>query len=131
MYHLLSLYSAAMQNYWYWGFALGQPPNAKICVGDINMLVSKNVNICVTPNANFKICITPKPLTPTRVSGINFRVDHVQFMLFVLIPFALGTQSEPSLQWNMGFRVFTQRESQIYHLRFSIRPTNIHPYLET
>ena len=33
----------------------------------------------------------------------NFRVGHVPFMLFVLISFALVTQREPSLQWNMGF----------------------------
>ena len=26
-------------------------------------------------------------------------------MLFVLIAFALGTEREPSLQWNMGFKI--------------------------
>ena len=33
----------------------------------------------------------------------NFRIGHVHFMLFVLISFALVTQREPSLQWNMDF----------------------------
>ena len=35
----------------------------------------------------------------------NFRVGHAHFMLFVLISFALVTQREPSLQWNMGLNV--------------------------
>ena len=42
-----------------WGIALGQSPNAKNCVGNTNMLVSKNAKICVTSNAKPKICVTP------------------------------------------------------------------------
>ena len=38
----------------------------------------------------------------------TFRVGHVHFMLFVLISFVLGTQREPSLQWNMGWRVYSR-----------------------
>ena len=34
------------------GRRVGQCPQCKICVGDTNMLVSKNAKICVTPNAN-------------------------------------------------------------------------------
>ena len=34
----------------------------------------------------------------------NSGVGHVHFMLFVLITFALGSQREPSFQWNMGLR---------------------------
>ena len=56
---VLSLYSTATQKYWRWGYALGQPPNVKICVGSTNMLVSKNAKVCVTPNAKPKICVTP------------------------------------------------------------------------
>ena len=36
-----------MQNYW------------NICIGDTNMLVSKNAKICLTPKAKHKICVTP------------------------------------------------------------------------
>ena len=46
---VISLYSSATQNYWHWGFALGQPPYTKIRVGNTNSLVSKNAKICVTP----------------------------------------------------------------------------------
>ena len=39
-------------------------------------------------------------------SGPNARgVGHVHFMFFMLISFALGSQSKPSFQWNMGFNV--------------------------
>ena len=38
---------------------MGEPPNAKICVGNTNMLISKNAKICTTPNAEHKICFTP------------------------------------------------------------------------
>ena len=41
------------------GPSVGLDPNAKFCVGDTNMLVSKNPKICVTPNANFKIVLAP------------------------------------------------------------------------
>ena len=34
----------------------------------------------------------------TREAGVG----HVHFMFFVLISFALGIQSKPSFQWNMG-----------------------------
>ena len=40
----------------HWGYC----PTREFCVGDTNMLVSKNAKICVTPNANAKICVTPK-----------------------------------------------------------------------
>ena len=35
-------------------------------------------------------------------------------MLFVLISFALVTQCEPSLQWNMGFRLCKYPSGDIY-----------------
>ena len=78
------------------------------CLGDTNMLVSENAK---TPNAKPKICNLPdakpkrKPVeyrlrwVPTQNSGVG----HVHFMFFVLISFALGSQREPSFQWNMGF----------------------------
>ena len=33
------------------GLCVWSAPNTKICIGDTNMLVSKNVKICITPNA--------------------------------------------------------------------------------
>ena len=57
---MLSLYSTATQNYWpTLIFAFGGSPNAKICVGNTNMLVSKNTKICRTPNTKHKICVSP------------------------------------------------------------------------
>ena len=83
------------------------------------MLVSKKTKICVTPNAKPKICITPKA-NPQRESvgcvgspGVGAGVDHVDFMLFVLISFALGIQREPSLQWNMGFTFWSEFNGSI------------------
>ena len=65
-----------------------------------------------TPNAN------PQPKPPTQTPNANrwnigrvgspaqnSRIGHVDFMLFVLISFALVTQHEPSLQSKMGCRV--------------------------
>ena len=36
--------------------------------------------------------------SPARGAGVG----HIHFMFFVLISFALGSQREPSFQWNMG-----------------------------
>ena len=107
----LSLYSTATQNYWRWDFALGQPPNSKIRVGNTNMLVCKNAKICVTPTRNIKFGLPPTQ-TPNASQwnivwvgspGIGSHVGHVHFMFFVLISFAFGSQRKPSFQWNMGF----------------------------
>ena len=80
----------------------------QFCVGDTNMLVPKNAKICVTPKANANICITPNASrcniggvgSPTPGAGVG----HVHFMFFVLISFEVGSQREPSFQWNMGLR---------------------------
>ena len=71
----MPLLKPATQNYWRWGFALGHPSNAKICVCDTNMLVYKNAKICVTPNANAKICVTPNA-KPQRES-VEYRLCWV------------------------------------------------------
>ena len=78
-----------------WALHWSRPPTAEFRVGDTNMLVSKNAKICVTPNAK------------TQCQSVEYRwrwvcVVHVDFMLFVSISFALASQSEPSIQWNMG-----------------------------
>ena len=35
--------------------------------------------------------------------ALGLCVGHVHFIFFVLISFALGSQSKHSFQWNMGF----------------------------
>ena len=60
------------------GAGVGQyPPTAEFCVGDTNMLVSENANICVSPNANPRR--QPVEYRWRWVSGVG----HVYFMLFV------------------------------------------------
>ena len=54
------------------------------------MLAYTNAKICVTPNVNAKICVTSN-VNPQREQGENFCVGHVDFMLFVVILFVLGT----------------------------------------
>ena len=87
-----------------------RPPMPQFCVGGTNMLVSKNSKICVTPTQKVKFALPPTP-TPNasrwNIDGVgsptqNSRVGHVDFMLFGSISFALGSQREPSIQWNMG-----------------------------
>ena len=72
------------------------------------------MKICVTrrqtPNAKPKICVSPNASqwnigwVPTQNAGVG----NVYFMFFVLISFALGSQREPSFQWNMGFTLRLQ-----------------------
>ena len=68
------------------------------------MLVFKNAEICVTPNANPNACRWNIGGVGSLMRGAG--VGHVYFMFFVLISFALGSQREASFQWNMGFTVF-------------------------
>ena len=79
-------------------------------VGSANMLVSKNAKFALSPTRNIKF-VLPRTQLPSAsqwnigcVGSLmqNCRVGHVHFMLFVLISFALVTQRESSLQWNMG-----------------------------
>ena len=63
------------------------------------------------PTPNLKIVLPPTPTPNASQCNIgcvgspmqNIRVGHIHFMLFVLISFALVTQREPSLQWNISF----------------------------
>ena len=75
----------------------------------------KTAKICIIPTVKHKICVTPKAKPQCEpmeyrlhwVPNTQFlRISHVHFMLFVLISFALVTQREPSLQWNMGFSFY-------------------------
>ena len=80
---VISLYSTATQNYWHWCFALGQPPNTKIRVGNTNSLVSKNAKICVTPMrvSGIKVVLGPQR---------KILAGHVDFMLFIQVFFLVG-----------------------------------------
>ena len=59
-------------------------------VGDINMLVSKNTKICVTPNMNAKICVNPESNPQCKpaeyrsrwVPNANFS-GHADFFFYV------------------------------------------------
>ena len=83
-----------------------RPPTPQFRFGYTGyMLVSKNAKICVTPNAKPKIGVTPNAKTSNASqwniggigpSGVGAGVGHVDFLLFMLISFALVTQ------WNMG-----------------------------
>ena len=96
----LSLYSTVMQNSHIGASRWSRTPTREFCVGDTNMLVSKNAKIC-----KFK---TPTPIgnrwnigrvgSPTQ----NSRVGHVHLIFLVSISFALG----PVFQWNMSFTLF-------------------------
>ena len=131
---ILSIYSTAMQNSRVGAPRWSRPPMREFRVGDTNMLVSNNAKICVTPNANAKICmsLTPTPNasrwniggvgTPTQGAGVG----HVHFMFFCVdFTNPLGKQGPqckilvlaipsfflsisfplgPVFQWNMGFR---------------------------
>ena len=68
----------------------------------------KSLKFALPPNANAKMCVTPD-VNPQR-EQVEYRwqkfcVGHIYFILFVSISFALGSQREPSIQWNMGFKV--------------------------
>ena len=71
------------------------------------MLVSKNVKICVTPNAKPKISVTPNAsqgnIGCVGSPGVGACVGHVHFMLIVSLSFALVSQRKHGFQWNMGF----------------------------
>ena len=96
-----------------WVLSLAETPNAKFCIRNTNMLVSKNAKICVIPNANFEICVSPnaKPnATQWNVGCVESqtqisRIGHVLFIFFVLISFALGSQRELHFRWNMGLSI--------------------------
>ena len=96
----------------------------QFCVGYTNMLVSKNVKICVTPTRNIKFALPPtqNPNASQWNIGIyKFCVGHVHSMLFVLISFALVTQREPSLQWNMGLSVSSKDDELLENVRFTLK----------
>ena len=105
---ILSLYSNATQNTWLRGLGI---PTCLYFGANANPL------ICILADAKPKICVLAdakpkrKPVeyrlcwVPTQNSGVG----HVHFMFFVLISFVLGSQREPSFQWNMGLTVLIRQ----------------------
>ena len=109
------LYSTATQNHLHWVLALAQTPNATILRWVIpTCWYLKTLKLTLPPTQNIKLTLPPTQNLNTSQWNIacvgsptqNFRIGHVHFMLFVLISFTFVTQCEPSLQWDMGFRVF-------------------------
>ena len=84
--------------------------------------------ICVLPDAKPKICVLPD--TKPKRKPVEYRlhwvlmqnsgVGQVHFMFFVLISFALGSQREPSFQWNMELTLHN-----IYRFNLGLRPNNM------
>ena len=70
-------------------------PMREFCIRDTNMLVSKTTKICVTPNVNAKICITPKQTQYANRWNIGG----------VFVPNAKFSQCEGGFQWNMHFTI--------------------------
>ena len=87
-----------------WGLALVKTPTPEFCVGDTNMLVSKNTKICVTPDANPQRQSVEYRLR--WVLNANFSRWPCTFHFLVLISIALGIQREPLFQWNMDLTVY-------------------------
>ena len=75
----------------------------------------KTIEFALPQTQTVRFVLPPKPtLNASRwnIGGVgsltkNSRIGHVDFMLFVSILFALGSQCEPSIQWNMGLREFS------------------------
>ena len=85
------------QNYWRLAVALVRPPTRPFRIGNTNMLVSKNAKICVNPNAQPIICITPN-VSQWNIGCAKFsRWAHTFLFFCVSISFTLG----PVCQWNM------------------------------
>ena len=94
---LYNFFSAIGVGSWRWL----TPPTPQFCVGYTNMLVSKNVKICVTPDAKPKICVSPSA-KPQRKS-VEYRLHWVPnanfsrwactliFVFWVSFSFTLGT----------------------------------------
>ena len=89
-------------------------------VGNTNMLVSKNALRYPWPKAKAKIVVTPNA-SRWNIGGIGSLtrgagVGHVDFILFTSYSLALGTQREPSFQWNTGLililRVLSSKKQQ-------------------
>ena len=86
--------------------------NGNIVTGDTNMLVFYNTKIALPPTQTLKFALPPMQ-TP-RANRWNIgrvgspsqnRVGHVDFMLFVSLSLALGSQHQRNFQWNMGYSV--------------------------
>ena len=89
---------------------LGEPPNVKICVGNTNMLVSKNAKICLTPKRNIKFAFPPKQIpnaNPQRES-VKYRLNWVPNANF--------------LRWSYTFHVFC-----VYFICMLISLANTNP----
>ena len=108
----LSLYSTATQNTWRRGLALGNAPDARILrlryqhVGIFWRYLTLKFASPTTPNLKFAL---PPDASHWNKGGVgfpmqSFRVGHVNFMLFMSISFASGTQGKLVFQWKMGLR---------------------------
>ena len=121
-------------------FALGprvglDPQSHNFALGILSCWYLKALKFVLplTPNLKFALPPTRTPNASqwnigwVRLPGVGAGVGHVDFMLFVLISFALVTQCEPSLQWNMGFTIsiLPFKVSKAYSKTWSFRDESL------
>ena len=79
--------------------------------------ISKNANICVTPNAKHKLCVTlnAKP----QHQPMEYRFSHWPCKFHVVCAHFIfvGYPTRTSLQWNMGFIYFESPQNNFMGLR--------------
>ena len=89
---------------------------AKICVGDTNMLVSKNTKICLIPNAKHKICVSPNVNPQCKLVEYRLRwVPNAKFLrghvhlIFVHVDFICVGPLFVSRIWALGYTKITSK----------------------
>ena len=73
----LSLYSTATQNFRVGALCWSKPPTPEFRIGDTNMFVPKNVDICVIPDAKPNIHVTPN--TKPQRQSVEYRLRRVPY----------------------------------------------------
>ena len=64
----------------------------------------KTLKFALPPTGSVKFATQNPKASQWNIGCVRFHIGCVHFMLFVLISFALVTQRELSLQWNMGLK---------------------------
>ena len=91
----------------------------------------KMLKFALPPMLMLKFALPPTPTPYTsrwNIGGIGSQtrgagIGHVDFILFVSISFALGSQRKPSFKWNMGFRSHCIISTSGLHKCFSYTTT--------
>ena len=111
----LNLYSTAMQSSHIGASRWSRDLMREFHVGDTNMLVSKNAQICVTPNANSKICVTLNANPQSK--QVEYRSQWVPNAKFLRWPYT----------FLLFFGVDLIRVGSCFSVEYGLH--NKHPYL--